>query len=369
MRKKKRTILAPLLILCCLSLLLIFTFTGCDGTSGDGDRSAKQTELKETELEIHVLQTLRAQGGDDTPAAPQATKAAQSPAQQATDTPKPSPTTDLAATEDAEAATRAAEETNTAIEALAQTPQSLSPEELRTKMKSANILLYEDMVGNLDTNRYVKDTLDNMGLSYKDDGSAEGWLKSDLSGGAPNGKPWDLVILANEAKSNVSGEFFEYVNDALDSGASVIMEVWYLDKSYTGTASTILARCGIDFQANFYKIPPARMVMFPLDFTHPVLQEPNAGMSFTDTTSYWWDDSGQVAYDVGDLVKLSGGGDAQLLLGTQATEKSTHGTLAVCLDGRLTIQTFSSHNLTFNSMQPLWENYIYNALKVRFEGQ
>jgi hypothetical protein len=77
----------------------------------------------------------------------------------------------------------------------------------------------------------------------------------------------------------------------------------------------------------------------------------------------------KVAYDIGDLVRLSCAGDAQLILGTKATEKNTHGTVTVCMDGQLIIQSFSSHALTFNAMQPLWENYIYNALKVRFENQ
>jgi flagellar hook protein FlgE len=350
---------------------LLFIFTGCESDSGEKDRSARQTELRETELEIHVVQTLRSQGGESvqsTATSQETTIVNQPQAQQPTNT-QQAPTQDINATQNAEAATKVALETQTALEELAQTPVGLSEQELQEKMKNANILVYEDMIGNLDTNRYVKDTLENMGLPFKDDGSAEGWLKSDLNSGAPNGQPWDLVIVANESKANVSGEFFEYVVDALDSGASVIMEVWYLDKTYSGTASTILSRCGIAFQTNWERIPPARMIMFPLDSSHPVLQQPNAGLGFTDVTSYWWDDTGVIDYDIGDLVKLTGAGDAELILGTKATEKSTHGTVTVCLGGQLTIQTFSSHQLTYKTMQPLWENYIYNALKFRFENQ
>jgi hypothetical protein len=38
------------------------------------------------------------------------------------------------------------------------------------------------------------------------------------------------------------------------------------------------------------------------------------------------------------------------------------------MDGHLILQTFSSHQLTFDAMSPVWENYIYNALQVRLLG-
>jgi len=363
MKEKKKKNITQFLALFITLLLSLFILIACSEGSSDNN-SAKQTELRETELEIHVEQTLRAQGGGSvkgTPETEPTISANQSPAQQPTNTEKVEPTEDLNATQ-------AAKDTQKAMEEYAQTPVGLSEEALQEKMKNANILLYEDMIANLNTNRYVKETLEKMGLNYKDDGNAAGWLKSDLNSGAPNGQPWDLVIVANESKANISGEFFEYVMDALDAGSSVIMEVWYLNDTYSGTAGPLLDRCGIAFGADWVRIPPARMIMFPLDSSHPVLQEPNAGLGFTDVTSYWWDDSGVIDYDIGDLVKLTGSGDADLLLGTKATEKSTHGTLTVCMGGQLTIQTFSSHQLTFDTMEPLWENYIYNALKYRFEN-
>jgi hypothetical protein len=118
------------------------------------------------------------------------------------------------------------------------------------------------------------------------------------------------------------------------------------------------------------KIPPTRMVMFPLDSTHPILQEPNPGLTFTDTKGYWWDDQGspKKSYDTGDLVKKAMGGDANLLIGTVANETNSHGTVTVCMDDRLILQTFSTHNLTFNAMQPLIENYIHYGLKTRFQS-
>jgi len=247
-------------------------------------------------------------------------------------------------------------------------PETPIPGDLDAMMKSAKILLYEDMIAYRDTNRYVKDTLDYMDLPYLDLGNATGDLKTQLTNQSPDGKGWDLVIVAAEAKPEVQGEFFTYLNDVLDRGTSVILEVWYLDQVALGTASSLLARCGVAFELDWEKIPPHGTIMFPLDPSHPILNQPNAGLSFTKSTGYWWDFIGPNVYDVGDLMKVVPGSNANLLLGISAQDPGIHGTLTVCVNDQLILQTFSSHILDFLIMRQLWENYIYNALRVRFEG-
>jgi hypothetical protein len=235
--------------------------------------------------------------------------------------------------------------------------------ELLSQMRSARILLYEDMAGKTDTNRYVKDTLDRMRLPYVDVGDAIGRLKNELASQA-SGDRWDLIIIASESKPGISGEFFEYVNQALDRDSAVILEVWYLDQVAHGVAQTLLSRCGIEFARNWVNVPLDQRVMFPLQSAHPVLNAPNTGLSFTKVNNYWWDPMNSSDYDIGDWMVLSPGSQAQLVIGTLTGQENAYGTVTVCLDGRLTLQTFSSHQLTFNAMEPLWENYIYNALKI-----
>jgi len=258
--------------------------------------------------------------------------------------------------------THDAEQTEAAA-AQVPTEQAAPPEtiDISTMLASANILLFEDMVNDPGVLRYYRDTLERMGLNYTDVGSAKGKLKAELYTGAPDGKPWDLIILASEYKGSISGEYFNYVNDALDNGSSVILETWYLDKVHTGTARSILVRCGVDYETNWIRVPPQMMSLYPLEPNHPILQEPNSGLTFSDTTSHWAFD-----YDVGDYMKISQKGDATLVLGTRATDKNNRGTVTVCIDDRMILQTFNSHNLTFDAMRPLIENYIYNALKARF---
>ncbi|MEW5869763.1 MAG: hypothetical protein AB1894_10850 [Chloroflexota bacterium] len=339
-------------------LVLIVLLSGCSLPAVGGS-------LNETQVALGIQQTLLAQ-----------TATAQSATLSAPTSPPPDvspptdipdlPTPDLAATQVA----ISVQETMAAGSVPPATPGGpvetpLPPttgDDFETWMRSANIVLYEDIVNEPQYTPYVQRTLKAMSLQFKDDGSAKGWFKSDLLSGAPNGQPWDLVILAIEARSEVSGEYFEYLNDVLNQGSSVIVEAWHLDEISQGTVSTILARCGVQVYPYFPKTGTLNdVVMWPLGIPHPVLSQPNSGMSFTYALDTWL-----FSFDLGSLMALTGSGDAQLLLGTNATEKYQDGTLAVCLGGQLTLQTFSSHSFPYDRMFPLWQNYIYNALQVRY---
>ena len=93
------------------------------------------------------------------------------------------------------------------------------------------------------------------------------------------------------------------------------------------------------------------------------MNDPNSGLKFTRARDKWL-----YTMDLGSLMALTGGGDAIFLLGQDAQSDFKDGALAVCMQGRLTLQTFSSHSFEWDTMYPLWENYITNALQVRFSG-
>jgi hypothetical protein len=140
-----------------------------------------------------------------------------------------------------------------------------------------------------------------------------------------------------------------------------------LDQISGGEVSTILSKCGVELDSNYVgkTRTPNDIIIWPLSgaTSHPILSEPNAGLTFTEVWDYW------PYSDLGDLMQTTGRGDAQILMGTIATQKNDHGVLTTCMDGLFTLQTFSSHSYPYNVVSPLWENYIYNALKVRLLGQ
>ncbi len=245
--------------------------------------------------------------------------------------------------------------------------QQFNEEDFNQWLKTAKILVYEDMTARLETFRYVRTTLDEMGLPYKDDGSAIGWFYDDLDSGPEEGDQWDLIIFALEDKKGVKANFYDLAIEAVDNGTSIIFEAWNLNRPIQAAPAISFPGAGWYMRKIWSGIPPTSALLFPIARTHPILNMPNTNLTFGSPTNQWWDPSGQVAYDVGDLIGLSTTGDAVLLLGTGVGSEITHGTSAVCVEGRIIFQTFSSHMLSFESMEPLWENYIYNALRTRFE--
>lgn len=354
------------------AILVLFVVSISCSFSAD---TSSNNDLEKTQIALGTQQTLQAQQANNSLQATLNSQQATIDAQmlQATLI-NQQPTPDLAATQ----VSISVQETMNANQAPADTSPVEVPQEqpttepppdtsqsLKAYMESANILLYEDMVEDPRVTRYVKKTLDGMNLNYKDDGNAMGWLKNDLLGGAKDGDPWDLVIIAVEYRSAISGEYFEYLLDVLNQGSSVILEAYHLDQISQGTVSTILTKCGVNVSPYVGKTRTLiDLVIWPISgASHPILKEPNSGLSFSKAISYW------PYSDLGDLVSLTGRGDAQILLGTKANEKNRDGVLTTCMNGQLTLMTFSSHSFTFQTMMPLWENMITQALKVRMQTQ
>jgi hypothetical protein len=229
--------------------------------------------------------------------------------------------------------------------------------DVTVKMKSARILLFEDVAG-IYLKRYVQEALDNLGYPYVDVADRLGSFKEQLVSGVQ----WDLVISASEARSGVRGEFFDYIKSKLDSGGSAILEVWTLNNIVNGKIAPLMMECGVRYQSDWLNPPDSERSVWWLNPDNPVLNQPNQGISLAHPVLYW-------TGDVGDLISLSNGGDATLLGGTIPAKKTSFGTLAVCMQGRLILQTFSTHDYRETEIVPLWENYIYNTLKARFEGK
>lgn len=350
------------LISAILLILLMLFGASCNFIAPDDDKDKDNGEMEETRVALSVEQTLSAQHEQDVNAtivaqqatiqaqAALATAQAQQPPVQVTvpvipETPMQPGNTPPAAPP----------------------PQVPPPQgNINEMMKNAQILLFEDAIADPTMARYVKQTLDSMGLRYKDDGNAIGWLKNDLLSGSPTGKPWDLVILAIEARGNVSGEYFEYLQDVLNKGTSVVMEAWHLDEISKGKIAPILTKCGVQVYPYFPRnldLTDVVLYPYPAASEHPIMNDPNHGLNFTKSLNTW------LYYgDLGSLMALTGQGNPIFLLGRDPKSGIKDAALVSCLNGQLTLQTFSSHSFSYDRMGPLWENYITNALRVRFGG-
>jgi hypothetical protein len=250
--------------------------------------------------------------------------------------------------------------TQTPETALASPTPSATPQidELDERtLKSARILLFEDMSASGKV-RLVKEALDLADYFYLDVGSAKGWFKTQLA----SGQEWDLIIAAAEADRNFGGEYFELLDDRLEAGAAVVIEYRDLDLAPDGMARPLLDRCGVKFQSDWFE--PDLRVFYLLEPDHPIFHQPNRVLNFRNAPEIWKGDVGdlfEIKYREGKPV-----GDAQLLMGTNTLWKNDHGLLVNCIDGRLIIQSFASHEYQYGDVVPMWQNYVYQALKGRF---
>ena len=398
--KKKLVFLSHLkpiqqgIITTAVAAIFIFIIAGCDlpTSSKTVDEDTLRTQVA-LEVQLTLLAEQSSKGVVETAAAQQETMIAQaiqmtSVAQQAAQlteqAQQPSePTPDHAATQNAIAveatasALQLTQQAQSQIQPTAEPPAEATqpppteplptPEpDVETFLKTASILLFEDMAGDFETTRYIKETLDSLGLNYVDTADAIGRFREQLLAGGPGGKGWDIVIAAGEIRTGVRGEMFDYLLGADNAGSAVILETWIMDSQSAGKLATLLGRCGVEFQRDWSNVPTSEQVIFPLEPTHPILHEPNEGIQFR-ITNYWALKYNTFNVDLGDLMRVAPGSGATMVLGTRGTEKNSYAVLAVCENGRLVIQSFPTHGYRKEHMTRLWENYLYFLAKARMD--
>ncbi|MFZ5810337.1 MAG: hypothetical protein ACOY16_13715 [Chloroflexota bacterium] len=225
---------------------------------------------------------------------------------------------------------------------------------LPPSLLSAKILVYESMSGQriygIYPIRYIREALDYAKITYVDVGSAQGWFLDKLR----SDEKWDLIIASSEANSTIQGEFAELLYERLQQGSAMILEIWDLNRVRSGKIAPILALCGVGYYADLKDV--SRLAMYPLDREHPIFNTPNQNINLQNISPFWQEDNG-------DLLKITGEGDARLLAGTNPSQTTDHGTIAECLQGRMIIQTFRSHDLALLDSEALWQNYVYYVLR------
>ncbi|MCB0117886.1 MAG: hypothetical protein H6634_17170 [Anaerolineales bacterium] len=244
----------------------------------------------------------------------------------------------------------------------ADAPPQASQADINSKIKASNILIYEDAVGDPSLVPVVGSTINSMNFSggrIINTGDALGKFR-DNANSATN---WDLMIVAAEVRTSFSGEMFEMMYDHIDNGGAVIIEVWYIDKVINGKIAPILSNCGVTLFRDWRRdntYDPYNYSIYWLDKNHPLLSTPSIVSPPSYPYPVWFGDAG-------DLLELSAGGDATLVGGLFPNRNTDYGVLAVCMGGRMVIQTFSSHDYKWDVVQPLWRNYITYTLTNHYE--
>lgn len=336
-----------------VSLLLIIMFTGCSFSFDDGSgNNATNLALQQTQMAMAIQGTSLALQQtqialDSNQAAQPQQPVVQQQEVQPTYTPYPTYTPQVVEVQQAPT-----EEYVAPVVAI---------EPYEDWVKSTKILVYNDMYGIPGSEKMVENALDAAGLggNVTLDKDAMGYFLSHLN----SSTIWDLIIVVSERRGAISGEYFDVINQQIDRGSSVIMEVWYLDDVINGKVAPIMQKCGMTLHRDWWRDWNANLndyLVYLVQPDNPIFSDPNPISMLIPRGSPMW------TGDVGDLLKSTGGGDGQIVAATQPKEKTAYGTLGYCMDGRIIIQTFSTHDYKTIDMTNLWQNYIVNALKARY---
>lgn len=230
-----------------------------------------------------------------------------------------------------------------------------------TWIKSASILVFEDISADYNVYRYVPIALNGLGLSYVDERDALGRFKDQLLSNGPRGQGWDLIIAAKEIRSELQGEFYEYLNDALTDGSSVILEEWNMDRLSGGKLSLLTGLCGVNFDRNWTDNNIEDTVIYAVNGQHRAHHFPNEGLSLTKVTGYW------LGFDLGDRMRLAPGSSATPLWSLYGKSNGIDIVAVSCVDDRFIIQTYGTHSYAQDRIVPVWQNYIYSTLRARYD--
>lgn len=235
--------------------------------------------------------------------------------------------------------------------------------DLETKIKKANILIFENAFGDMDIAGDPRITRAIAGMDF-DGGKIVnvrdrlGDFKSQLN----SSTEWDLIIASSEIRTSVQGEFYDYLIDHANRNVAIINETWFLDQITYGRVQPFLGKCGVAFQKDWQRDEDSNDLDYSLVLLkpdHEVFNSPNSGISLVTPVIHWENDAG-------DLLKLGVGGDAELLVGVHKNRISDYGVLASCMGGRTIIMTFSTHDYRYDMIVPLWQNMIRYTLTNHF---
>jgi hypothetical protein len=329
-----------------ISLLVMLA---CSLPSGGNSSPASPASsgLEETRIVLGVQATSLAQKATDMASAPEP---AEPIAQQVQPTLEPLPTYTPYPTQEPPAPA-----------ATAQPPTAEPTQDVMTRMKSANILVFEDIQGYPALNTRISMALTGLGLTsgkVVKVGDAVGNFMKNLN----SSMQWDLIIVGAEARNGVRGEFWDVISEQVNRNVALIAEIWYLDEIANGRISSLMSRCGVYFQRDWTRAKGYNIYnysIFWLDQFNPVFSDPNVVEPLLGPTIYW-------TQDAGDIIGVTTGSKATLLAGTNQNNKTSGGVLASCMDGRMILQTFSTHDYKQSATVALWQNFIVNTLKAHY---
>jgi hypothetical protein len=238
---------------------------------------------------------------------------------------------------------------------------------LEDKIKSANILIYEDMGENNLVPRIDRalSLLNLWGGKVINTHTNLPLFTNQLKSGIK----WDLIIINAEGRNNVHLGTLGVYNDIVhhvENGGALIVEYWNMDEDGTDLTSYIEDKCAIRVEKNWVRLDNtdtksyADYLLYDLNQNLSVLFTYPFKINMPMYPSPYWQG------DIGDLIVKMPGSNAQFATGLVSKDPNHYGVITTCNHGKLLLQTFGTHDYRLFETTELWANYIHFTLSNYF---
>ena len=236
---------------------------------------------------------------------------------------------------------------------------------LNKQIKAANVLYYDDPDADLRLVPRVDKAVQAFGFSggtILNASNRPGTFVTQLQD-----QRWDLVILSVESRETVNiGDtgFFNGIYEHINRGGALIVETWNLDEDQSSLGGLLLNACDAHVEKDWHRgedFELGKFVLFKLPNAGNIFEEPRLIEMPLHPTIFW-------EGDAGDFIRLSPDGSSHLLAGEPSPYEDNYGLLTSCLDGRMVLQTFSTHDYPLYQTVRLYQNMMHYTLSNYFSG-
>ncbi|NPV78055.1 MAG: hypothetical protein HPY59_16975 [Anaerolineae bacterium] len=238
--------------------------------------------------------------------------------------------------------------------------------QIEARIKAANVLIYDEPDGQGRLVPRISKAVAAMGFSGGNIVNTSNYLGNFDR--LLRTQTWDLVILSAQSRDRVeigSLGVLDPISNHIARGGALIVETWNLDEDQSALAGLLLNVCGARVEKDWHRAENytyADFLIPALKADSPVFSRPYTIAMPLRPTVFW-------PGDAGDLLRLDATGSSKILAGVLSSDPNNYGLLTSCLDGRMVLQTFSTHDYSLYETVHLWQNMMQYTLANYFSSQ
>ena len=235
--------------------------------------------------------------------------------------------------------------------------------QIEARIKAANVLIYDEPDGQGRLVPRISKAVAAMGFSGGNVVNTSNYLGNFDR--LLRTQTWDLVVLSVESRDRIeigSLGVLDAISNHIARGGALIVETWNLDEDQSALAGLLLNACNAHVEKDWHRAQNytyADFLIPAFKADSPVFSKPYAIAMPLRPTIFW-------PGDAGDLLRIDPSGSSKILAGVLSSDPNNYGVLTSCLDGRMILQTFSTHDYSLYETVHLWQNMMQYTLTNYF---